>query len=413
MRILLLFTRDVRVHDHPALAAACIPGHQVVPMFVLDPVLLGISANRSHFLLEALEDLDASLTRRGAPLHVRTGDPADVAAREAIRRRCDAIYLTHDVTSRAQTRLEALRARCEPAGIRVTEFAGNAVVEAGVVTPADKPSYRVFTPYLRAWSAAPRRPVLPAPRVITPIPYPSRGRSSARTQIAADAPGLPVGGETHARRALTRFLHVGSTDYERARDDLGADATSRLSPYLRFGCVSANEVAQRSAEHPPVGAFERQLAWRDFFMQLVDADQTLTQTDLRPDRSPRWIDDPSAFQDWCAGETGVPLVDAAMRQLLAEGWMPNRARLIAASYLTPSLGIDWRLGAAHFAKHLVDGDPASNSGNWQWVAGMGASPRRGHPLNMERQAKRFDATGAYRDRATIQPRLIRGTDTST
>ena len=103
--------------------------------------------------------------------------------------------------------------------------------------------------------------------------------------------------------------------------------------------------------------------------------------------------------DWQAGETGEPLVDAAMRQLLEEGWMPNRARLIAASYLTRTLGVDWRVGAAHFAEHLVDGDPASNTGNWQWVAGTGANPRRGQALNLDRQAKRFDPSGSYRARA--------------
>jgi deoxyribodipyrimidine photo-lyase len=122
----------------------------------------------------------------------------------------------------------------------------------------------------------------------------------------------------------------------------------------------------------------------------------LTARDLRPDRAVAGAHDPAAFEAWCDGRTGEPLVDAAMRQLASEGWLPNRARLIVASYLTRTLGLDWRLGAAHFDRLLVDGDPSSNAGNWQWVAGTGANPRRGVALNMRRQAARFDPDGSYR-----------------
>jgi deoxyribodipyrimidine photo-lyase len=137
---------------------------------------------------------------------------------------------------------------------------------------------------------------------------------------------------------------------------------------------------------------------RDFFRQLVAADPRRTLEELRPHRAPRWRDDPAAFDRWARGATGVDVVDAAMHQLLEQGWMPDRGRLIAASYLTRTLELDWRLGAAHFDRHLVDGDPASNIGNWQWVAGTGANPRRGMALNLERQARRFDPDGTYRAR---------------
>jgi deoxyribodipyrimidine photo-lyase len=135
----------------------------------------------------------------------------------------------------------------------------------------------------------------------------------------------------------------------------------------------------------------------------VAADPRWTSQDLRPARAPRWRQDPEALERWTRGDTGVDLVDAAMRQLLDQGWMPNRARLVAASYLTRTLGLDWRLGAAHFDRHLVDGDPASNIGNWQWVAGTGANPRRGVALNVDRQARRFDPDGAYRARYLGRP----------
>ena len=399
MRILVLFTRDLRVHDHPALDAAVRDADEVLPLFVADPALLAISPNRTRFLMDAIEDLDTSLSDRGARLLIRSGDPVVVGPWKAARRRCDAIYLTEDVTPRARQRIDAMREACGLTGIEVRTFPGHAVVEPGAVTPAGRPAYRVFTPYLHAWLEAPRRPVLARPSLITSIPYLHPGRMPARDRLAAGAPRLPRGGETTGRRLMQRFLHEGLRGYEEGRDRLDADATSRLSPYLRFGCISAAELAHRSVDHPHADAFVRQLAWRDFFLQLVAADPGLTRTDLRPERAPAWRDDPGAVADWRAGETGEPLVDAAMRQLLEEGWMPNRARLIAASYLTRTLGVDWRVGAAHFAEHLVDGDPASNAGNWQWVAGTGANPRRGQALNLDRQAKRFDPSGSYRARA--------------
>jgi deoxyribodipyrimidine photo-lyase len=391
MRILVLFTRDLRVRDHPALAAACAEGAEVLPLFVTDPRLTARSPNRTAFLFDALGDLDNSLSRRGARLVVREGDVAALTAREAVRRRCDAIFLTRDVTATARQRVDGIRDAV--GAMPVVEFPGNEVVDPGAVTPAGKPAYQVFTPYLHAWERAQRRRVEPTPRVIRPIPYVRPGHLPARP-IAASK--LPTGGETAGRTILQRYLRRGVDTYDTHRDDLAADATSHLSPYVRFGCVSPNEIDHRSSGRTGADGFRRQLAWRDFFRQLVAADPSRTRRDLRPERAPTWREDPAAFEDWREGQTGEPLVDAAMRQLLEEGWLPNRARLVAASYLTRTLQLDWRLGAAHFDRHLVDGDPCSNTGNWQWVAGTGANPRRGTALNMTRQAARFDRDGAYR-----------------
>jgi deoxyribodipyrimidine photo-lyase len=249
----------------------------------------------------------------------------------------------------------------------------------------------VFTPYLRAWERADRRPLVPAPRTITPLVGAPHGRLPARPRVAAT---LPAGGESRGRAVLRGFLRRGVERYADARNDLAADATSHLSPYLRFGCVSPLEVERLAAEHG-ADAFRRELAWRDFFRQLVAADPALTTRDLRPHRAVARGHDPAAFEAWRDGRTGEPLVDAAMRQLAREGWLPNRARLIVASYLTRTLGLDWRLGASHFDRLLVDGDPSSNAGNWQWVAGTGANPRRGVALNMQRQGARFDPDGSY------------------
>jgi deoxyribodipyrimidine photo-lyase len=389
MRIIVLFTRDLRVRDHPALAAACAPGNQVLPLFVADPTLWSRSPNRAAFLRDSLLDLDRSLARRGAPLVIRRGDVAETTLREVARRRVDAVYLTSDVTATARRRLDAIRD-----GAEVVTFDGNEVVAPGRVAPADAGAYRVFTPYLRAWERAERRRLAAALRAIAPVPDVPAGRMPARPRVATR---LPAGGETAGRARLRRFLRRGTERYADARNDLAADATSRLSPYLRFGCVSPLEVERLAAEHDGADAFRRELAWRDFFRQLVAADPTLTSRDLRPQRAVAGVDDADAAEAWRSGRTGEPLVDTAMRQLADEGWLPNRARLIVASHLTRTLGVDWRVGAAHFDRLLVDGDPSSNAGNWQWVAGTGANPRRGVALNMQRQAARFDPDGSYRE----------------
>jgi len=390
MRTLLLFTRDLRVHDHPALAAAAHEG-DVLPLFVLDPRLLQRSPNRSSFLIGSLHDLHAALSSRGTPLVIRRGDPAEVAVALARRHRCDAIHVTSDVTSAAAGRLQALHG----SGITVRTFPGNEVISPGAIAPAGEDAYRVFTPYLRAWSNATQRPPAPTPRRITPVEGVTPGRLPAPVRPTAST--LPTAGEVAGRRVMRAFVRRGLDRYGEDRDRLDLDPTSHLSPYLRFGSISPVELAALASERGG-DAFVRQLAWRDFFRQLVAAEPRRTRDDLRPGRAPRWRRDPGGFDRWTRGATGVDLVDAAMVQLLDEGWMPNRARLVAASYLTRTLEIDWRLGAAHFDRHLVDGDPASNIGNWQWVAGTGANPRRGTALNIDRQARRFDPQGGYTSR---------------
>ncbi|MEW1738764.1 FAD-binding domain-containing protein, partial [Nocardia beijingensis] len=209
------------------------------------------------------------------------------------------------------------------------------------------------------------------------------------------SPRLAVGGETTGRKLVRDWLSGPVEHYARDNDDLAADATSRLSPYLHFGCVSPVELAHRVDLVTEGGhAFARQLAWRDFHHQLLAARPSAAWSDYRP-RAIRWRDDQQAVDAWREGRTGHPIVDAGMRQLRAEGWMHNRARLITASFLTKSLRVDWRVGAEHFLRWLVDGDLANNQLNWQWVAGTGTDTRPNRVLNPLRQAQRYDPDGAY------------------
>jgi deoxyribodipyrimidine photo-lyase len=210
------------------------------------------------------------------------------------------------------------------------------------------------------------------------------------------SPRLPVGGESEGRRKLESWLAGPLTHYAARHDDLAADATSRLSPYLHFGCLSPTEVLHRAREHdgPGADAFVRQLAWRDFHHQVLAARPDAAYGDYRPRRG-QWRRDAEEITVWREGLTGYPIVDAAMRQLRYEGWMPGRARLLTASFLTKTLYVDWRVGAHYFLDLLVDGDVANNQLNWQWVAGTGTDTRPGRVLNPLAQARRFDPRGDY------------------
>ncbi len=395
---IVLLTRDLRRIDNPALAAAARDLDEVLPLFVFDPRLLAgghASANRLTFLLESLEDLDRGL---GGGLVTRYGDPVETALRVAAEAGATVIDITGDVSGYARRREDRLLREAAGVGIEVRIHPGAAVVEAGGVRPGGpdhfKDHFAVFTPYHRRWLAAPWRPALPLPARLRL----TRGiRSDPRpVRPPIVSPNLPRGGETAGRSRLDGWLADGVTHYAALADDLAADATSRLSPYLHLGCVSPLEVARRSlaAGGPGAEAFVRQLCWRDFHHQVLAARPDLPTADYRP-RGDRWRNDPAAFDRWQEGRTGVPIVDAAMHQLKSEGWIANRARLVAASYLVKDLYIDWRLGAAHFQEWLVDGDLASNSGNWQWVAGTGNDSRPNRILNPARQALRFDPRGEY------------------
>jgi deoxyribodipyrimidine photo-lyase len=394
----MLFTRDLRVHDHPALTAAILPGEPIVPLFVMEPKLLARSANRARFLVECLADLDRSLVRRGGWLCLRRGEVVAATVRCAVEAGARAVHLTSDVTSYAGNRETGLRVGLAEQGIELFVHPGNAVVEPGDATPPGKERYAIFTPYHRAWMQVPRRSVLrPPDRITVPGGF-DRGPRPDPGRVRPDSIDLAPGGETSARKHFESYLAMGVGRYGELRDDPAADATSRLSPYLRFGCLSANEVVARLTGLAGSVELVRQVAWRDFYAQLLAADPAIQWHDHRPpplDVPPVPDQADDLMDRWRNGLTGLPLVDAGMRQLRREGWMHNRVRMIVASFLTRRLGLPWQEGAAHFFSLLLDGDPASNSGGWQWAAGTGTDPRRSRSFNPVRQARRFDPSGAY------------------
>jgi deoxyribodipyrimidine photo-lyase len=392
---LVLFTRDLRVHDHPALAQATRTAEQVIPLFVLDDRLLRSDfavPNRLGFLVESLADLDRSLQERGAGLVVRRGDVVRETMAVAQETGAEAIHISEDVSAYAGVRLR----RLEQERIAVHAHPGVTIVPPGDLRPAGGDHFRVFTPYWRRWREQPQREPHGAPRRLELPGGVARGRLPALADLTrgAQSPDVPAGGETAARRRLGAWIRSGLERYGERHDDLAADGTSRLSPYLRFGCLSPAELLARVDGRAGAEPFVRQLCWRDFHQQVTAANPDMPRADYRP-RARRWRSDDHALAAWKEGRTGYPLVDAGMRQLAREGWMHNRARLVTASFLTRDLGIDWRAGARHFWDLLVDGEIANNSGNWQWVAGTGNDTRPNRVLNPLRQARRFDPAGAY------------------
>ncbi|MGH3534424.1 MAG: cryptochrome/photolyase family protein [Pseudonocardiaceae bacterium] len=409
-----LFTRDLRVHDNPVLHAACHAAREVVPLFVLDKAIVtggSMSANRAAFLADALTDVDSQLRDRNGCLVLRSGSVVNAVERIVADLGVGEVHLAADVSGYSQRREQALRDRLAGHGCKVHVQTNTiTVVEPAAITPSGGGThFAVFTPYYRRWVAVHSRPLLAAPDRITvpsiaaqPLPEPDEICSGQRS------PHLPRGGETAGRRILHDWLAEPIHRYEQAHNDLAADGTSRLSPYLHFGCVSPTEAVRATDRSTPGGeAFIRQLAWRDFHHQVLAARPDTATADYRTHHD-RWRRDDTAAQAWRDGRTGYPIIDAGMRQLQQEGWMHNRARLITASFLTKTLYLDWRCGARHFFELLVDADVANNQLNWQWVAGTGTDTRPNRILNPLRQAQRYDPSGDYVRRYLPELQDVRG-----
>ncbi|RSS80674.1 deoxyribodipyrimidine photo-lyase [Streptomyces sp. WAC06614] len=399
----VLFTSDLRVHDHPPLRAALESGREVVPLFVRDPAVdrAGFAApNRLAFLADCLTDLDRSLRDRGGRLVVRTGETVAEVCRAVRQADADEVHMAAGYSVFARAREARLRHALETAGCRlyVHETVGT-VVPPGSVTPQGSDHFAVFTPYFRRWLAEPLRGPWPAPQVLR-VPAGLRSEEvPGRAAVSGVSEGLAAGGEGEGRKQLQSWLSRHVDTYEELHDDLAGDATSKLSAHLHFGTLSAGEIVHQARRHGGVGAaaFIRQLCWRDFHQQVLAARPETARQDYRS-REDRWRRGREAEADlraWQEGRTGYPIVDAAMRQLAHEGWMHNRGRLVTASFLTKTLYIDWRAGARHFLSLLVDGDVANNQLNWQWMAGTGTDSRPNRVLNPVLQGRRYDPDGRY------------------
>jgi len=298
--------------------------------------------------------------------------------------------------------------RLRSSGMGWEALPGLLIAEPEAVVSAAGQPFRVFGPFQRVWLTLPMRAFLPAPERIAGI-EPDDDTGPHRVHLPAGVVGpvaptaeptlLPAPGEEAARARLAAWADAPALDrYASDRERLDLDGTSRLGADLRWGLLSPAEVAARCAA-PGEGRrrFLSELAWRDFYAHLLWTAPRLARSSFRPAlEEVAWEQDAGVVDAWRGGRTGYPVVDAAMRQLRATGWMHNRARMIVASFLTKHLGVDWRVGAEHFMEHLLDGDVASNSGGWQWVASTGTDPQPWFRVfNPTLQGRRHDPDGAY------------------
>lgn len=386
--VLVWFRRDLRLSDHGALAAA--GPAPVVPVFVREPRLWdGAGARRQQRLAASLAALDADIrSAGGAGLVVRTGDPALVLAALAGECRADEVLVSGDYAPYGVRRDRRVAAALAGVGVRLRACDSPYLAPPGTVRKPDGTSYAVFTPFHRAWQ-----------RVAAPAPIEARELRFHGHVAGESVPGPQQGAGTAAALArLDEFAEAGWARYAGDRDRPDLPGTSRLSVALHFGELHPRTIAARFPHDEP--GFLRQLCWRDFYADVLyhRPQAAHANLDTRFDRL-RWDTGPLAdaqFAAWTAGRTGYPFVDAGMRQLAATGWMHNRARMVAASFLTKDLFVDWRRGAAWFLRHLLDGDVANNALGWQWVAGTGtdAAPYF-RVFNPVAQGLRFDPDGAY------------------
>ena len=379
---LVWFRKDLRLTDNPAWAAATSDNETVVALFVIDPRLWdGAMPHRRSQLAANLQALDRQLGERGGRLKVEIGDPSLIVPAAAEPHRT--VYWNEDVSPFAHGRDGLVRERT---GIEVSTFYGSLVHAPGAVVTAGGEPYRVFTPFWRNWSAKEWQP-WPEAGDAAIVNDPGRG-----IPVAGTGPNLEPGEEG----ALNRLRAFDVEAYEATRDRPDLAGTSMLSVDLKFGTISPRTII-RLLQERRAEPFVRQLAWRDFYAHLLAAFPGMTTANLRSQYDGiSWRNDPDDFEAWKAGNTGYPLVDAGMRQLLETGWMHNRVRMITASFLVKDLLIDWRWGERHFRRLLLDADPAQNAGNWQWAAGTGpdAAPYF-RVFNPTTQAKRFDPRGDY------------------
>ncbi len=399
-RVIWWIRRDLRIQDNQALSVALHSGAEVLPVFILDPKLLLASAEgRQAFLFEGIKNLQASIQALGGDLCIRAGDPLEVLTELLAATGAVQIFCEEDFTPYSQQR-DARIARTMP----LTHAGFPTVIHPAVSTKDDGKPYTVFTPFSKKWKA------LPLP---TPIQVDPRGRFAKLP--AGDNIPLPgqetqrifTAGEISARQRLEEFIQNKVMFYSEDRNHLDADGTSCLSPAFRFGMISGREAAwsvrQRVSDFLPSKESEgglvwlNELIWRDFYASILYHFPFVLKEAFQPRyRSIQWRNDSSELERWKYGQTGFPVVDAGMRQLQQLGWMHNRARMITASFLVKDLLINWQEGEAWYMQNLVDGDPASNNGGWQWTAGVGTDAAPYFRIfNPTTQGIRFDPSGNY------------------
>jgi len=407
---LVWLRRDLRLHDHAALELACRSGAPVLLAFVFDTEILAALPRRDRrveLIHCALQDLEAQLRERGCGLIVRHGRARDWIPRLVQETGASRLIYAHDDDPFALARDQAVHAAL-PLAVQVESVQDVTLFERRELLTGQGRPYTVFTPYKNAWLKAVRAERLAErrPQLAHLAPSPLATGLPSLGALGFEPSDLDArfrGGARQAQGQAAEFLSERLHAYADRRDFPAQKGPSYLSPALRFGLVSARELARAAWERwdePGAATFLSELIWRDFYHQVLHHHPGVVDGPLKPEYAAvQWEQGPEAdahFQAWCEGRTGYPLVDAAMRQLARTGYMHNRLRMVTASFLCKSLGLDWRRGEAWFAQQLLDFELASNNGGWQWAASTGCDAQPWFRIfNPVTQSQKFDAQGAF------------------
>ena len=420
MKGLVWFRRDLRVQDNPALSAACQECTEIVPLFVFDEPLLQSRVFGSFcvgFMLGCLENLRQSLNDQGLNLAWRLGEPVETVTRLAMELGADRVYWNRDYEPAAIQRDRSVQQRLEQQTQTVRTFKDHVVFEADEVRGLTGQPFQRYSAYRDRWWAKWRAATPP----LTAVPKFEGLRTSPLVPAMAPLPSatdlgyksVPMWiepGERAARSRLQWFLRGPVHGYVSGRNLPAIDGTSKLSPHLRFGTISARTVIHAAlntiSKGGPISRADvltwmDEIVWREFFQQVLMAFPRVADGSFKtkpglPLARAEGPERDRLFAAWCEGKTGYPIVDAGMRQLNQTGWMHNRVRMVVASFLVKDLRIDWQSGERYFMQQLVDGDLASNNGNWQWCASTGTDAMQGYRIfNPRTQSEKFDGEGAY------------------
>jgi deoxyribodipyrimidine photo-lyase len=390
-RAIFWFRRDLRLSDNPALLAAIANSDEIVPVFILDEKLIKqTGSKRLAYLGQSLRSLDESLDNK---LQVMVGDQVEVLNELLKRYDATEVHISEEFEPYGAKR----DIRVEKAGINLIRTGSPYAVAPGRVRkPSDGTPYKVYTPFYNNWLIHGWRAPVSAPKEIK-APTPTKDDRNFPDWPLPEGASITAAGEKAAHERWKWFKKNGLDFYDEQRNNAGVDGTSKLSAHLKWGEIHPRTLLADLNKSKGHTVFQKEIAWREFYADVLFHNPH-TENDYYADKfkDMRYDKPGKAFKAWCEGKTGYPFVDAAMRQLVKEGWIHNRTRMVVASFLVKDLHIEWQHGADFFMEHLVDFDVASNAHGWQWTAGCGtdASPYY-RVFNPIEQGKRFDENGDY------------------
>ena len=388
---IMWFRRDLRINDHPALPVAIESADQVIPLFILDKKQISEAGEKLlAYMGQSLRALDESLGNR---LHIIEGDQVDVLKELIAQHGVQEVHISAEYERYGAER----DARVEAAGIKLVRTGSPYAVTPGrVLKPSDATPYKVYTPFYRGWRTHGYRAPAVTPKKFNVVQPTDKYRAFPDFPFPSDVQIIEAG-EVAALKRFDAFTHNGLDSYDENRNFASIDGTSKMSTYLKFGEIHPRTLLANLGESKAHDTFRKEIAWREFYADVLFNNPMTDVEYYAPKFTEMRYDKPGKqFKAWCEGKTGYPFVDAAMRQLIQEGWMHNRTRMVVASFLVKDLHLEWQIGERFFADHLVDYDVASNAHGWQWTAGCGtdASPyyRIFNPIE---QGRRFDENGDY------------------